>query len=82
MQVLKTPILRGILYCMDAIEHVIATILEREGGWVRITFKVELTKEEKIANDRPSCPRWELDVIGYRPGDNLLQVVTFPEWSA
>ncbi len=60
---------------MDAFEHVIATLFEREGFWVRTTFKVELTKEDKVAIDRPTSPRWELDVIGYRPGDNLLRVV-------
>jgi len=60
---------------MDAFEHVIATILERDGFWVRTTFKVELTKEDKVAIGRPSSPRWELDVIGYRPAvtvDSLL----------
>jgi hypothetical protein len=60
---------------MDAFEHVIATILEREGFWVRTTFKVELSKAEKVEIGRPSSPRWELDVVGYRPGDNLLRVV-------
>jgi hypothetical protein len=60
---------------MDAFEHVIATILERDGFWVRSSYKVELTKSEKVAIGRPSSPRWELDVIGYRPGDNLLRVV-------
>lgn len=60
---------------MDAFEHVISTILERDGFWVRSSFKVELTKPEKVAIGRPSSPRWELDVIGYRPGDNLLRVV-------
>lgn len=60
---------------MDAFEHIVATVLEREGFWVRTTFKVELTKEDKVEIGRPSSPRWELDVIGYRPGDNLLRVV-------
>lgn len=60
---------------MDAFEHVIATILEREGFWVRTTYKVRLTKDEKVEIGRPSSPRWELDVVAYRPADNLLRVV-------
>ncbi len=60
---------------MDAFESIIATILQREGFWVRTSFKVELTKEEKQSMNRPSTPRWEIDVLAYRPGDNTLRVV-------
>jgi hypothetical protein len=60
---------------MDAFESVVATILERDGFWVRTSLKVELTKEEKREIGRPSSPRWEIDIVGYRPGDNLLRVV-------
>lgn len=60
---------------MDAFESVVGTIFEREGFWVRTSFKVKLTKEEKHEISRPSSPRWEIDVLAYRPGDNLLLVV-------
>jgi hypothetical protein len=60
---------------MDAFEHVVGTILEKEGFWVRTSYKVELTKAEKREIGRPSSPRWELDILAYRPGDNLLRVV-------
>jgi hypothetical protein len=60
---------------MDAFESVIAMILERDGFWVRTSFKVELTKEEKREIERPTAPRWEIDIVGYRPGDNVLRVV-------
>ena len=60
---------------MDAFETVVGTILEREGFWVRTAFKIEITKEEKRRIERPSSPRWELDVVGYRPADNVLRVV-------
>lgn len=60
---------------MDAFEAVVATVLERDGFWVRTSFKVNLTKDDKIAIGRPSSPRWELDIVGYRPGDNLLRIV-------
>lgn len=60
---------------MDAFESVVATILERNGFWVRTSLKVELTKEEKREIGRPSSPRWEIDVVGYRPGDNVLRIV-------
>ncbi|MFN7843512.1 MAG: hypothetical protein ACK5YR_25645 [Pirellula sp.] len=60
---------------MDSFESIVATILERDGFWVRTSMKVELTKAEKREIDRPSSPRWEIDVVGYRAGDNLLRVV-------
>jgi len=60
---------------MDAYESVIATILERDGFWVRTSLKVELTKAEKVEIGRPSSPRWEIDVVGFRAGDNVLRVV-------
>ncbi len=42
---------------MDAFESLTKTPLEREGFWVRSSFKVNLTKEDKKAIGRPSCPR-------------------------
>jgi len=60
---------------VDAFERVVVSLLEREGFWVRSSFKVELTKEEKVRIGRPSSPRWELDLIGYRARDNELRIV-------
>jgi hypothetical protein len=60
---------------MDAFEQVVAEILWREGFWVRTSFKVELTKEDKRAIELPSSPRWELDVVAYRARVNHLKVV-------
>src|SRR6185312_1288398 len=60
---------------MDAFEQVVAEILWRGGYWVRTSFKVELTKEEKRKIELPSSPRWELDVLAYRARDNDIKVV-------
>lgn len=60
---------------MDSFEHVIAAILERQGFWRLPSFKVELTKDEKVAIGRHSSPRWEIDIVAYRPRDNELRVV-------
>ncbi len=60
---------------MDAFEQVIEQILAREGYWTRTELKVDLTKEEKVEIGRPTAPRWELDVVGYRPKDNKILVV-------
>jgi hypothetical protein len=46
-----------------------------EGYWVRTSVKVELTKEEKRLIGRHSSPRWELDIVAYKGGENLLRVV-------
>ena len=51
---------------MDSSENIVAMLLDREGYWVRTTYKVELTKEEKRKIGRPSSPRWERGVIAYK----------------
>jgi hypothetical protein len=58
-----------------AFEHVVASILQRQGYWTLPTLKVKLTKEEKRAIGRASSPRWELDVVAYRGSDNSVNVV-------
>ena len=60
---------------MDAFEQLVSEILWMEGYWVRTSVKVELTKEEKREIERPSSPRWELDIVAYSGRDNLLRVV-------
>lgn len=60
---------------MDAFEAVIASILQRRGFWTQVAFKVELTTAEKRRINRPSSPRWELDVIAYRGKTHELLVM-------
>ncbi len=60
---------------MDAFEQLIASLLERDGFWVRSSVKVKLTKEEKVAIKRHSSPRWELDLVAYKGSTNELWVV-------
>ncbi|HEV7767702.1 MAG TPA: hypothetical protein VGQ76_22055 [Thermoanaerobaculia bacterium] len=60
---------------MDSFELVTATILERLGYWVRTSVKVALTPDEKREIERPSSPRWELDVVAYSGSRNELLVV-------
>jgi hypothetical protein len=60
---------------MDAFESVIAMLLRRDGYWTHPSFKVELSAEEKQKIGRPNCPRWETDMIAYKPAKNELLVV-------
>lgn len=60
---------------MDAFEQLVSEILWMEGYWVRPSFKVELTKEEKRKIGRHSAPRWELDIVAYHARKNTLYVV-------
>ena len=60
---------------MNAFEQIVGMLLERDGYWVRASYKVCLTKAEKVHIGRPSCPRWELDVVAYRPKDNVVLAV-------
>lgn len=60
---------------MNAFESIVARILSSEGFWTRTNYKVELSKEQKVKIGRPSSPRWDLDVVAYQPGPNVLWVV-------
>jgi hypothetical protein len=60
---------------MHAFEQLGASLLTRTGYWVYPSFKVELTKEDKVAIGKPSSPRWELDLLAYKPSENSLIVV-------
>lgn len=48
---------------MDHFESIIATLLEAEGYWVRRSFKVNVTKEEKRQIGKHSIPRPEIDLL-------------------
>ncbi|HQT01981.1 MAG TPA: hypothetical protein PLU46_03725 [Thiotrichales bacterium] len=60
---------------MDYFEGLIKTLLEHEGYWVRQSFKVNLTREEKRDIGKPSIPRPEIDILAFKPGEN--QVIAF-----
>lgn len=60
---------------MDAFEELIASFLRHQGYWVIPSFKVKLTKEEKVVIGRYSAPRWEVDLVAYKPQDNELLAV-------
>ncbi|MBD3642834.1 hypothetical protein [Alcanivorax sp.] len=60
---------------MDYFEGIIKTLLEHEGYWVRQSFKVSLTKQEKRDLGKPSIPRPEVDILAFKPKEN--QVLAF-----
>ncbi len=57
---------------MDHFEGIIRTLLEHEGYWVRQAFKVNVSKEEKRAIGKQSIPRPEIDLLAFKPHENLL----------
>jgi len=50
-------------------------LLRHQGYWTTPSFKVELTKEDKRRIGRPSSPRWELDLIAYKPSVNEILAI-------
>jgi hypothetical protein len=48
---------------MDHFESIISTLLEADGYWVRRSFKVNVTKEEKRQIGKHSIPRPEIDLL-------------------
>lgn len=57
---------------MDHFESIVATLLESEDYWVRRSFKVNLSKEEKKATGKPSIPRPEIDILAFHSGRDQL----------
>jgi len=48
---------------MDHFESLIATLLEADGYWVRRSFKVDVTNDEKRRAGKASMPRPEIDLL-------------------
>ena len=48
---------------MDHFESIISTLLEADHYWVRRSFKVTVTKEEKRQVGKHSIPRPEIDLV-------------------
>ena len=57
---------------MDHFEAIIKTLLEHEGHWVRQSFKVNLTKQEKRDIGKHSIPRPEIDLLAYNVNTNNI----------
>ncbi len=51
---------------MDHFESIVCTLLEAEGYWVRRSFKVNLTKQEKRSTGKHSIPRPEIDILAMK----------------
>jgi hypothetical protein len=60
---------------MNAFESLVATLMRHEGFWVHPSFRVELTREDKLEINRHSNARWEMDLICYKPAGNLIRAV-------
>lgn len=50
---------------MDHFEAVIHTLLESEGYWVRSSYRVALSKQQKRDTGKPSIPRPEIDLLAF-----------------
>lgn len=62
---------------MDYFESIAKTLLEDDGYWVRQSFKVDLTTEQKrqIAAEKWSIPRPEIDLLAFKA--SLNEVIVF-----
>lgn len=60
---------------VDYFESIIKTLLETDGYWVKQSFKVNVTKQEKRDIGKHSIPRPEMDLIAYNPKINQVIVM-------
>ena len=57
---------------MDHFEGIIRTLLEHSGYWVRQSYKVNLTQQEKRDTGKPTIPRPEIDLLAFKPSQNSI----------
>ena len=60
---------------MDHFESLISTLLEFEGYWLRRSFKVNVTKEEKRKIGKHSIPRPEIDILAFQFSENTVLAI-------
>ncbi len=57
---------------MDYFESLCKTLLEDDGYWVRQSYKIDLSKEQKKQLGKPSLPRPEIDLLAFNHRKNEL----------
>lgn len=60
---------------MDHFESIISTLLEADGFWIRRSFKVNVTKEEKRQIGKHSIPRPEIDLLAFHFAKNEVHAI-------
>lgn len=60
---------------MDAFEYIVSKVLQDEGYWTLMSYKVDLSKEDRWAINNPTMPRPEIDIVAYKPSTNELLIV-------
>jgi hypothetical protein len=65
---------------MNAFEDIVGRYLEEEGYWVRHSVKLNISKQDKVALEKHSMPRPEIDIVALNVCKNellLLEVKSF-----
>lgn len=60
---------------MDSFETLIRLLLEQDDHWTLQSHKVALSKHARRALGKPSMPRSEIDLIAFKPRQNIALVV-------
>lgn len=60
---------------MDAFEEIVARVFDRDGYWIKQSYKIDLTQEEKRLIGTPTMPRPEIDLLAFKPVENLVHVI-------
>ena len=60
---------------MDYFESIVCTLLEADGYWVRRSFKVNVSKDDKRRIKKPSIPRPEIDILAMKVGTNEILAI-------
>ncbi len=66
---------------IDKFENTVATLLEAEGYWLRRSFRVKLTPEEKRQIGKQASLRTEIDMLAFQPARNELLALEVKAYS-
>ncbi len=57
---------------MNAFEEIVAGLFRHEGYWTRASYKINLSKGDKVKLENPTMPRPEIDILAYKVTENTL----------
>ncbi len=60
---------------MDSFEYLIKNLLENDNYWVKQSYKVELSPEQKTSIGSSTMPRVEVDLIAFNHKKNHLLII-------
>ena len=60
---------------MDSFELIISQLLEEEGYWTVVNYKVPISQQDAEFLGKPSMPTPDIDILAYKPKENIIYLL-------